>query len=572
MSHQSIHRSITRILAALFFVVFSSAIVPTTRAQCGVALDNGFSAASELNQEGRTERPADLRITNATPGGCFVDGNTIDIVYNALMTIPAVAGSPAPLPVPDYVIVDNSPTPTLAVNVTTRTVTMAGGAQGTDIEIDIATGTSDPTAYIVLRNLRFDVTTLGDGAALNAIVASVGPPNFEFSIQVGTVRKTIAVAAPYAPAVDIVGAGYEDGVNPFGGPGPGNLSGVLVTQAKWEFSSSPSWMLVNPFREAIPVPVVSGDIPTGPTDLVIDIENIPAGVTVTLPPTITAPYVGANPEVQWVTASQTLSAASGKLIVIYNTNNPGIPQPTMVHLVVYTGPTAADATPTTPVTFGVTIADPSGTGTATIRVVMGPSEASSFVGDDVNAAAVPRYLANISGSNPTRAIITDTSNSGNPVPYFVINPTRTYLLYPYVTDLVGWQTGMEIANTGNDSTVFGNSGQAGALDFYFFPSGGTPFAFTPGSGVGRGLDTNGLLRPGGDFADTLDDLLSKSGNGSFVGRFDGYIIVAGHFNFGHGAALIFNAAGSVTTVPTLVLGGDSARLGNTTKLPERLDQ
>jgi hypothetical protein len=572
MSHQSIHCSITRILAALFFVVFSSAIVPASRAQCAVALDSGFSAASELNQEGRTERPADLRITNATPGGCFVDGNTIDVVYNALMTIPAVAGSPTPLPVPDYVIVDNSPTPTLAVNVTTRTVTMASGAQGTDIEIDIATGTSDPTAYIVLRNFRFDVTTLGDGAALNATVASVGPPNFEFSIQVGTVRKTIAVAAPYAPAVDIVGVGYEDGVNPFGGSGPGNLSGVLVTQAKWEFSSSPSWMLVNPFREAIPVPVVNGDIPTGPTDLVIDIENIPAGVTVTLPPTITAPYVGANPEVQWIASSQTLSATGGKLIVIYNTNNPGIPQPTMVHLVVYTGPTAVDATPATPVTFGVTIADPSGTGTATIRVVMGPSEAPSFVGDDVNAAAVPRYLANISGSNPTRAIITDTSNSGNPVPYFVINPTRTYLLYPYVTDLVGWQTGMQIANTGNDSTVFGNSGQAGALDFYFFPSGGTPFEFTPGDGVGRGLDSNGLLQPGRDFADTLDDLLNKSGNGGLAGRFDGYVIVSAHFNFGHGAALVFNTAGALANVPTLILGGDSARLGNTTKLPERLDQ
>jgi hypothetical protein len=500
------------------------------------------------------------------------DGNTINIVYNAVMTLPAVAGNAAPLPTADYVIVDNSAIPTLSVTVVTQTVSLAGGIVGTDVQLNIQTGTSDPTAYVVLRNLRFDVTTLGDGAALNAAVASFGPPDFEFVQQVGTVRKTIAVSAPYAPAVDIVGSGYEDGVNPFGGPGPGNRYGLLVTQAKWEFSSSPSWLLVNPFREAIPVPVISGDIPTGPTDLVIDIENIPAGVTVTLPPTITAPYVGASPEVQWATSSQTLSATGGSLIVIYNTNNPGIPQPTMVHLVVFTGATAADATPTSPVTFGVTIADPSGTGTATIRVVMGPSEAAAFPGDDVNSIAVPRYLLNISGSSPTRAIITDGANAGNPVPYFTINPTRTYLLYPYVTDMVGWQTGLEVSNTGNDFTVFGNSGQAGALDFYLFPSGAAPFEFTPAAGVGRGLDSNGLLQPGGDFAVSLDTLLGQSGHSNLQGHFDGYVIVAAHFNFGHGAALVFNAAGSVANVPTLVLGGDSARLGNSTKLPERLDQ
>jgi hypothetical protein len=90
--------------------------------------------------------------------------------------------------------------------------------------------------------------------------------------------------------------------------------------------------------------------------------------------------------------------------------------------------------------------------------------------------------------------------------------------------------------------------------------------------VGRGLDANGLLQPGGDFAVSLDGLLNAAGDGNLVGRFDGYIIVAGHFNFGHGAGLVFDAAGSVASVPTLVLGGDSARLGNTTKLPERLDQ
>jgi len=57
-----------------------------------------------------------------TPGGCLKDGNTIDVVYNAVMTLPAVVGNPTTLPPPDYVIVDNSTVPTLSVTVTTQTV------------------------------------------------------------------------------------------------------------------------------------------------------------------------------------------------------------------------------------------------------------------------------------------------------------------------------------------------------------------------------------------------------------------------------------------------------------------
>jgi len=71
------------------------------------------------------------------------------------MTLPAVVGNPTILPTPDYVVVDNSTVPTLSVTVTTQTVSLAGGVVGTDIQINIQTGTSDPTAYIVLRNLRF---------------------------------------------------------------------------------------------------------------------------------------------------------------------------------------------------------------------------------------------------------------------------------------------------------------------------------------------------------------------------------------------------------------------------------
>jgi hypothetical protein len=203
---------------------------------------------------------------------------------------------------------------------------------------------------------------------------------------------------------------------------------------------------------------------------------------------------------------------------------------------------------------------------------MGPGEASAFSGDDTNANAVPRYLQNVSPSDPSRGIIKDPF-SGAPTPFFTIKPTRTQLLYSFVTNLVGWQTGIQVSNAGKDDGVFGNTGQAGALDFYFFPTANPTFHFTPtNGGIGRGLDGNGLLQPGSDFAATLDQLLTASGHANLVGNFDGYVIVVCHFNFAHGAGFVFNSSGASSGFAALVLGGDSARRGNIQTLPERLSQ
>ena len=190
----------------------------------------------------------------------------------------------------------------------------------------------------------------------------------------------------------------------------------------------------------------------------------------------------------------------------------------------------------------------------------------------------------------------------NAAPYFFLNPTQTVLLFPYISTLDDWNTGIEVANTGNDGAVFGNTGQKGALDFYFFPTGGAPFVCSTVASAAiptvcaagtRGLDAKGFLDPGGDFAATLTVLLSDAG---FVGNFDGYVIVVAHFNFGHGNGMLFDlGTGGMVNVPALILGGNcsynknaappnstgngpghgpfcsSARQGDLTKLPERLD-
>jgi hypothetical protein len=626
----------------------------------------------EMNHEGRTERSSDLAIYSAnlgTPQTCFVDGNTIDVVYPEVLTdadgtsygvngaaAALVLASPQTLPTGSYAIYD--PNGTLSVTVKVFTVTVVGGGGvGTDIEISVRTGTkagttgkptinNNSTPFLVLQNLRFDVVPVADGTspqghAFDATISVSGPDDvfvindtsidtstFDPQVQVGTVRQTIYCYSegesmnfsnfgdPYfddGACADVyrIGLGYENGVDPYimhpyplenpdcskGCPvqasgGVGNETGFLIKNAYWYMFENPYWQYVNPFRIALNGRGDPGvDISTTPTDLVVDLETIPFGVSIEVPQTLTI-CQGSGVGVQWSLASGTNSvtgnmSGTSNLIAIYKTvkgdvndPSPGIP------LVVATGRAASDAIcaggSTLLPTFGVQIADPSGIGNVTLRVVFGPSEGpGTFPGDDVNPTAIPRYMNPITpseGENPgslSRGIIDDVN--GNPVCYIVIDPTRTYLLYDYVTDRSGWQTGLEVANTGNDAQAFAplgveNAGQAGAIDLWFFPNGGSPFVYTLQGTDGRGLQSSGLLDPGNIWADTLDMLLSSSGHGSLSGAFDGYIIAVCHFNFGHGAAYLFNGALSGTSVPALVLGGDSARMGDVQKLPERLDQ
>jgi len=497
------------------------------------------------------------------------------------------------------------------------------------------------TPYIVIQNLRFDVVPMANGGAITpggnpfgATLSVFGPDDvvtinavtvdtstFDPVLQVGTVRNTIYCANDYstnlgdsvqfsdADCADVyrVGFGFEDGVNDFlytfpngeempGGGGPGNVDacpngtpGCLVRSAVWFMTENPFWTYVNPFRINLSPNRVSSDISTTPTDLVVDLETIPYNVTITLPNTLTI-CNGGVPGVQWKTSgTPTVTGAqsgASNLIAVYKTvlgdvNDPSPGAPLIVH----TGQTAADVNCAAPIppypVFGVTIGDPSGIGNVGLRVVFGPSEGpGAFTGDDVNPTAVPRYMNAIVPAEGTpgaksRGIIDDAA--GNPVQYIDIDPTRTYLLYSYVTDKAGWQTGIEVANTGNDAQVFApegveNAGESGALDIWVFPSNSTPFEYTAKSTDGRNLDAAGLLHPGSIWADTLDSLLVASGHSSLAGNFDGYLIIVGHFNFGHGAAYLFASSTAGTSVPALILGGDSARLGDVTKLPEKLDQ
>ena len=611
--------------AILFLAASQASAQDPSLPGCSVTLVG--RTAPDLNAEGIAERAGDFKIQGAN---CFAANQPVTVSFNAVMSAPGAADGLAMTlgSVGTYWTLSD-PTDSLAIGgVSVQTAVTATGIV-TVIEFDVETGSTSPSATLTLENLRFDVTgstgpssgtskyqNVGDGSSLYAYVSTqyLGVENYTFPpLDIGNVKKTV-----YSAGVSDLGWGFEDGVCPYsfgcGYPNRGATTGSLIDQPWWKMTTN-GWATDFPFRRTAangdPSPNAADPHQIGPTDLVINVENIMAGVTVTLPSKLivcTAYPLGADAGIKlaewdWVGGAQT--ATGGNLVGIYQTVYGG----TFNYVTLKVGASnlaadnGCDATSLYPLIY-IHVGDPSlnspdGTMQAYLNVVMGPATTAQFTGDDAQASAIPRYLNDVSPIDlPTRDIIgADTITDPNVAPYFFLNPTQTVLLYPYVTNLDGWNTGIQIANTGNDSTVFGNTGQNGALDFYFFPTpsssaSGTPFVYTAKAGDGRGLDAKGYLDAGGDFAITLSQLLTAAG---YAGNFDGYIIVVAHFNFGHGNGMLFSSAGDIGTTPALILGGScsynknnappnssgngpghgpfcsSARQGDVTKLPERLE-
>jgi len=596
------------LLGCLAVTLLASNSASAAASPCTVVLSpNTRGVVPDLNAEGTTERGADIVISNVAGMNCFTTGSILTVTYNANLTVPAsIALGDKGL---YWDIVD--PTDSLVVGGISVQTAVASSGIVTVIEFDIENGGTNPGAAIILENLRFDVTgstgkglqMVPDGQSLFAYVGTSNPPTTTAGLDIGNVKKTVN---PNNTGVTVLGWGFEDGVCPFPGfcgfPNKGATTGSLIQQAWWRMTTNAAWITDFPFRrvgELSPNPVDPHLI--GQTDLVLHIQNIMAGVTVTVPPSLIACDGELGKLAQWDFASGSKTATGGDLVAIYKTVFSNLRNPVSLNVATTNGPADSGCDihsfyPLISVVIGnPSLNSPDGTMQAYLNVVMGPADSlGQFAGDDVAAAGtVPRYLNDVALPDaPTRGIIgASTITDPFAAPYFFLNPTQTVLLYPFTTDLAGWQTGIEVGNTGNDGAVFGNTGQAGKLDVYFFPTGGTPFVYTVAAGVGRGLDANGDLQAGGVFADTLADLVAKAGK-PFS---EGYLIIVAHFNYGHGSAMVFNTTGALSGVPALILGGrcsfnpnkaqfnpttgapefpacSSARQGDVTKLPERLDQ
>jgi hypothetical protein len=571
-----------------------------------------------VNAEGTLERVADLLITDGGAGTCFPANGDVIITFNGTMTLPPTPGS---LTFTNFDIYDSKGLGGLTI--TSATVSQVFAANTTNSQIDLHIGQPGTAGNLLtgalgsgvrVKNIRVNASIAtgtctgavnGPNGSTTNICASFGGVAFQVAAVVKTLSTAVAGAGqvPGTTAGTVLGAGTQSSNS-----GLTTAAQVQFTEGfgqSFRFAGTPCTTVV---ADTVPATAntkdlcysqVAADIATSATSLTFSVTGIPSGVTVTFPSTMsTSAIAGATKptSISFLSRSgSTLSNAGGASVpvtVTYDNSNTFGENTAANNMVVETadnpdggtavgsaagttnpnckisgtpaalGPlnagSACDANPK----IGVKVGATSQAGTANLWWVFGPAVNGStalFAGDDIAASATvpPQY------TGTSRILV-------NNKPFFVIAPTRTTLLFPFVSTRGKWNTGMSIANTALDTGVFGaaTAGQTGGVTLFFFgvnPDTGAAVTDTINSDLTaangkdvssacRGLDASGRVVPGSQTACVVSSLLpllaSKPSN------FDGYVIAVTGFNFAHGFSVVLDASGApFSAVNALVLGG-----------------
>ncbi|HYP09402.1 MAG TPA: hypothetical protein VER03_24470 [Bryobacteraceae bacterium] len=149
----------------------------------------------------------------------------------------------------------------------------------------------------------------------------------------------------------------------------------------------------------------------------------------------------------------------------------------------------------------------------------------------VTGSFAPFYAANSNAGQASSSLpIPRFIDNATPVNTFTINQCVTNLLFPFVTNQAGFDTGIAISNTSRDP-FSGNAGrlQAGTCTINYYgavPGGPAPAADTSTNPVAAGEQLLFVLSSGG--ANGIDA----------VPGFQGYIIAQCRFQYAHGFAFI----------------------------------
>jgi hypothetical protein len=121
---------------------------------------------------------------------------------------------------------------------------------------------------------------------------------------------------------------------------------------------------------------------------------------------------------------------------------------------------------------------------------------------------------------------------------FTISACRTILLFPYVTNQAGFDTGLAIANTSADPLDTTEQSGACTLNYYGNTNGSTGPAAQTSPEVGAGSHL-ALMLSGGGGVFARDGGFTACASGACVAPlFQGYIIAICDFQFAHGFAYI----------------------------------
>ena len=132
----------------------------------------------------------------------------------------------------------------------------------------------------------------------------------------------------------------------------------------------------------------------------------------------------------------------------------------------------------------------------------------------------------------------DASSSGSAMQVIMFEDCSTTLLFPFVTNQAGYETGIAISNTSQDS--FGTTENAGECTINYYGS-------MMGGGAAPDAVTSNSVEAGGQLVFLLSAGNSAMGVSGAPG-FQGYLMVRCSFQFAHGLAFMTNGAGGAPTL------------------------
>lgn len=293
------------------------------------------------------------------------------------------------------------------------------------------------------------------------------------------------------------------------------------------------------------------------TKLIARFNNVPAGV------------------VLYVAVSQNTTSSAGAAASLISTDingaNGSLPNSIVAPTNTATGGLAAGGTAGyAPVTLN------NGTGVAVWEVSAANSQAIDVLRFGAYIAYTANPAANLPGLgastiNGTFApLSTVTTASAGPIPRFAdtstatagfsITACSTNILFPFITNQAGFDSGVVVSNTSADP--FGTSAQAGPCTLNYY--GGTT-----GGGAAPAAQKSGVVNAGTQLIWTM----STGGNLGIAATpgFQGYMIVSCNFQYAHGFAFISDVgANKVSEAYLGLIMDDSKGAGRTGNTAETL--
>jgi len=149
-------------------------------------------------------------------------------------------------------------------------------------------------------------------------------------------------------------------------------------------------------------------------------------------------------------------------------------------------------------------------------------------------------LAAYSSSGPIPEFSSTVNEPTSPTTLFSVSLCQTLLLFPYVTDFYGFDTGIAISNTSLDNLPIGASNQPGACSVTFWGGGGVATTLGTSGTYSSTADaslSSGLISPGQTWAFSLSQIDPGYNSTPTYGT-TGYAIATCNFQYAHGYSFV----------------------------------